>query len=78
MRKQEFIHLHALLAEVSNDFENCGRTIDLNSYTEQGVRPTSIHKSKTAHKNAVMLLANELTESLEATAEDRTVPTTAD
>ncbi|HKL30202.1 MAG TPA: UPF0058 family protein [Natrialbaceae archaeon] len=76
MRKQEFIHLHALLAEVTTDFQDCGRSIELEAYREQGVRPTSIHKSKTAHKEAVMTLAGELVENLEA--DNRTVRTTAD
>lgn len=78
MRKQEFIHLHALLAEVTTDFQACGRSIELDAYREHGVRPTSIHKSKTDHKEAVMTLAGELVENLEADAENRTVRTTAD
>jgi hypothetical protein len=78
MRKQEFIHLHGLLAEVSSDFQESGRSIELDAYRRQGTRPTSIHKSKTAHKDAVMTLAGELVENLEADADDRTVRTTAD
>jgi hypothetical protein len=78
MRKQEFIHLHALLGQVSKEFQDRGREIELDAYTAQSVRPTSIHKSKTAHKEAVMTLATELVEDLEAESENRTVTTTAD
>ncbi|MFQ3295970.1 MAG: hypothetical protein ACI8VE_003063 [Natrialbaceae archaeon] len=78
MRKQEFIHLHALLAEVSTEFREDGQSIELETYLDQSVRPTSIHRSKTAHKDAVMTLAGELVENLEAEPEHRTVPTKAD
>lgn len=78
MRKQEFIHLHGLLAEVTSEFRNRGRSIEFDAYHEQGTRPTSIHKSKTAHKKAVMTLADELVQNLEAEHENRTVTTTAD
>ena len=54
MKKQELIHLHGLLAEVE---EQCSAwhdgDIDLTAYENMGVRPTSIHKSKTDHKAAV-------------------------
>ncbi|MFT4891796.1 MAG: hypothetical protein ACI9YT_002731 [Halobacteriales archaeon] len=78
MRKQEFIHLHGLLAQVSSDFRDSDRSIELDAYHEQGTRPTSIHKSKTAHKEAVMTLADELVQNLEAEQESRTLATTAD
>lgn len=78
MRKQEFIHLHALLAEVSTEFQADGQSIELEAYLDQSVRPTSIHRSKTAHKDAVMTLAGELVADLEAAPDHRTVPKTAD
>lgn len=77
MRKQEYIHLHALLAEVSTDVQENGTDITLDSYESQGVRPSSIHRSKTDHKEAVQALATCLTESMDETADDR-VAVTAD
>ena len=62
MKKQELIHLHGLLAEVSNHYEqNADDTADLEEYESLGVRPTSIHKSKTDHKAAVFALAMGIT-----------------
>jgi hypothetical protein len=81
MKKQELIHLHGLLAEVGNHYEaSTGETPTLEEYERMGVRPTSIHKSKTDHKAAVFALAdgltNEIVEEEEETAE--TVPAQAD
>jgi len=77
MRKQEYIHLHALLAEVSTDVQENGTEVTLDSYESLGVRPSSIHKSKTDHKEAVQALATCLTEGMEETADER-VAVTAD
>jgi hypothetical protein len=74
MKKQELIHLHGLLAEVE---KQCSAwhddEIDLTAYEKKGVRPTSIHKSKTDHKAAVFKLADGITTSLE-TSEERVAP----
>ena len=63
MKKQELIHLHGLLAEVSNqcaEWTDC--PVDLSEYEGLGIRPTSIHKSKTDHKTAVFALAGGITD----------------
>ncbi len=66
MKKQELIHLHGLLAQVQNHYEEqTGGTIDHEDYTALGVQPTSIHKSKTDHKAAVFALANDITTEME-------------
>lgn len=78
MKKQELIHLHGLLAEVSTDVEEYhGTPLDLSEYEDLGVRPTSIHKSKTDHKTAVFALARGITEDMGEDVEER-VPATAD
>ena len=78
MKKQELIHLHGLLAEVSNHCEMVDDvTIDLEEYHELGVKPTSIHKSKTDHKDAVFAIATGITSHLDAD-EREAVPTSAD
>jgi len=66
MKKQELIHLHGLLSEVRAEYEgDGGPEIDLSDYEEFGVQPTSIHRSKTDHKQAVFELVDGLTDSLD-------------
>ena len=66
MKKQELIHLHGLLAEVRTHYEELAdTTVDHDEYTALGVRPTSIHKSKTDHKAAVFALADGLTDEMD-------------
>ncbi|PSP93081.1 metal-binding protein [Halobacteriales archaeon QS_4_62_28] len=70
MKKQELIHLHGLLAQVQNHYEQeTGDTVNHDRYTELGVQPTSIHKSKTDHKAAVFALSKGITS--EMTAEEK-------
>jgi len=78
MKKQELIHLHGLLAEVTShceEYENT--TVDLNDYHNLGIRPTSIHQSKTDHKAAVFALADGITGTI-TTTDAETVPASAD
>ncbi|WP_435358504.1 UPF0058 family protein [Haloarchaeobius sp. DFWS5] len=79
MKKQELIHLHGLLAEVSNHYDT--RTegdLALDEYESLGIRPTSIHKSKTDHKAAVFALATGITSDMDGTETEETVPVSAD
>ena len=65
MKKQELIHLHGLLAEVPTYCkENYGVSFDVHEYEDQKIRPTSIHQSKTDHKNAVFSLARGICATL--------------
>jgi hypothetical protein len=78
MKKQELIHLHGLLAEVSNHFEQrIDEPLDCTAYENQEVRPTSIHKSKTEHKEAVFDLVRGITGAIDEEAEEP-VPAAAD
>jgi hypothetical protein len=78
MKKQELIHLHNLLAQVQEHYEaDTGATVDHDEYAELGVKPTSIHKSKTDHKSAVFALADELTDDM-ATESDEPLTLAAD
>ncbi len=74
MKKQELIHLHGLLAEVSNYYEERSGAIDLSQYEELNVRPTSIHKSKTEHKRAVFALATGITTDVEPAEAEAVAP----
>ncbi|MFB6070421.1 MAG: UPF0058 family protein [Halanaeroarchaeum sp.] len=79
MKKQELIHLHGLLAEVGNYYEEkTPNDLDLDEYESLGVRPTSIHKSKTDHKTAVFALANGITTTFEEPEGKETVAARAD
>ena len=79
MKKQELIHLHGLLAQVRDHYEqSLDTTVEHDRYTELGVKPTSIHKSKTDHKAAVFALADGITGELEGVAEADRVSAAAD
>ena len=78
MKKQELIHLHGLLAEVCEHYEQMADcSVEHTEYTELGVRPTSIHKSKTDHKAAVFALADGITDEMDRETE-APVPAAAD
>ncbi len=69
MRKQELIHLHGLLATV-REFceEDLGRTVEREHYSELPIQPTSIHKSKADHQEAVAALADDIVDGLDTEA----------
>ena len=75
MKKQELIHLHGLLAEVCDQCESWeDETFDLEDYRELGDRPTSIHKSKTDHKQAVFELVKGITAGMDEQEPERVAP----
>lgn len=78
MKKQELIHLHGLLAQVRTHYEHTMDTeVEPETYEGLGIRPTSIHKSKTQHKEAVFALATDITSEME-TEEKQPVSAAAD
>jgi len=78
MKKQELIHLHGLLAQVQNHYEEeTGNEVEHDEYTSVSVRPTSIHMSKDDHKDAVFALAAGITSELADEATEQ-VPAAAD
>jgi len=79
MKKQELIHLHGLLAEVSSQCEQwTDGSLTLENYHDQSVRPTSIHRSKTDHKAAVFALAADITIELDRDTAETPVSAAAD
>lgn len=93
MKKQELIHLHALMTEGMNYVEEAYREEfgsdepfpeayeeKVEDYESLSVRPTSIHKSKIDHKQAVFAAADAVTtfteeyESLAAEHEESSSP----
>lgn len=78
MKKQELIHLHGLLSEVRDRHENrTDAPLDLSSYESVDTHPTSIHHSKTDHKEAVIALADGLASEMD-NEDVTTVPASAD
>jgi len=78
MKKQELIHLHGLLAQVQTHYEKeSGNSVEHDEYADLGVKPTSIHKSKTDHKAAVFALVKGISSEM-ATEEKEPVSATAD
>lgn len=65
MKKNQFIHLHGLLAQVANHVEDETGENPIDEYAELGTEPTSIHRSKDDHKEAVMTLLEDITNSIE-------------
>jgi hypothetical protein len=79
MKKQELIHLHGLLAEVCDHYEQLAEVdVSHERYDEMGIRPTSIHKSKTDHKAAVFALADGITGEMEEAEAEPTISAAAD
>jgi hypothetical protein len=78
MKKQELIHLHGLLAEVRKRYaDRTNGSPDLSTYESLSTRPTSIHHSKTDHKEAIITLSDELASEMDHDG-TTTVPASAD
>ena len=58
MKRQELVHVHALLWEVRDYLETAGlvSTDAFRSYDAQSVRPPHVHRHKTDHQRAISLL----------------------
>lgn len=79
MRKQEYIHLHALLKVTSYHLIiHEGMTPEqISAYQQLNVRPTSVQQSKQQHHQAVMTLVTAIgtwVEESPHTEEDVPVP----
>lgn len=66
MRKEQAIHIHALLIEVTRQLdEHEGVTVEIQSaYDALDVRPSSVHKPKQKHYDAISILGNSIERSL--------------
>jgi hypothetical protein len=65
MKKQELIHIHGLLVEIQSHYEmESGCSTDYPEYERLGVNPTSIHRSKTAHEEAIFAFLDGLTDAM--------------
>ncbi len=61
MQKEELIQIHYLILQIKNELE---KIFKLNGafeeYEKLGVLPHHVHKSKSAHKKAILTLARDL------------------
>jgi hypothetical protein len=66
MRKQESVHLHALLVEVAKEFDQRQGvpSPDRSAYRDLEVTPSQAHRSKETHEEAVLVLAGAIVRSL--------------
>lgn len=64
MKKQELLHMHALLVEVADHVTPTGSATDIAAYQAAPVRPTSLHRPKADHEDAVMTLAHAITDEI--------------
>lgn len=71
MRKQESVHLHALLLAVARHLEERGETppVDRSPYHDLEVGPSSVHRAKETHEEAVLVLSRAIQRSLDQSAE---------
>jgi hypothetical protein len=67
MRKQESVHLHALLVAVADHLgERPGApSPDTSAYVDLGVGPSGVHHSKADHEEAILVLAAAIDGSLQ-------------
>jgi len=68
MHKDELIHLHSLLVEIKEYFEE-QESVEgelFKDYEALGTSPVHIHKSKSEHKHAIFVLGEELAENMSA------------
>lgn len=72
MRKQELVHLHGVLVEVTRSLVEQGAVSAeiCNEYERLDVNANSIHAQKGDHREAVLLLATALGATLERPAEE--------
>ncbi|KAF5434491.1 hypothetical protein C5S35_14085 [Candidatus Methanophagaceae archaeon] len=60
MKKEELVHLHLLLAQLKKYCELEGVNCEFERYNELAITPFQVHRSKNDHKQAVLILGNEL------------------
>ncbi|MDY6775706.1 MAG: UPF0058 family protein [Halobacteria archaeon] len=61
MHKEDLIHLHELMADISEYFDDAEEGDEFfDDYTDLDVKPEDIHQSKSEHKQAIFVLGNEM------------------
>lgn len=71
MKKQSLIQVHALLVCVRRELDRSGEVHDgqFDDYDQFGVTPTSIHRRKDDHSEAIQLLLDGIHETADGQRE---------
>jgi len=61
VQKEELLHLHMLMVHIKKFYESTtGESIDTSRYVGLEVSPVHIHKNKKSHKEALLVLGEEI------------------
>ncbi len=65
VQKEELLHLHMLMVHIKKFYEtSTGESIDTTRYVGLEVSPVHIHKNKKSHKEALLVLGEEIVGSM--------------
>ncbi len=65
MQKEELLHLHMLMVHIKKYYETTtGEAVDTSRYVGLEVSPVHIHKNKKSHKEALLVLGEEIVGSM--------------
>lgn len=65
MQKEELLHLHMLMVHIKKFYETTtGESVDASRYVGLEVSPVHIHKNKKSHKEALLVLGEEIVGSM--------------
>jgi hypothetical protein len=65
VQKEELLHLHMLMVHIKKFYETTtGESIDTSRYVGLEVSPVHIHKNKKSHKEALLVLGEEIVGSM--------------
>ena len=61
MQKEELLHLHMLMVHIKKYYEHIsGESVPTDRYDALDVSPVHIHKNKKSHKDALLMLGDEV------------------
>ncbi|MBN1167271.1 MAG: UPF0058 family protein [Methanospirillaceae archaeon] len=65
MQKEELLHLHMLFIHVKKYYETITHEeIETSRYNDLKISPVHIHKNKRSHKEALLVLSEEITDHI--------------
>lgn len=65
VQKEELLHLHMLMVHIKKFYETTtGESVDTSRYVGLEVSPVHIHKNKKSHKEALLILGEEIVGSM--------------
>lgn len=67
MQKEELLHLHMLMVHIKKYFEHIsGESVTTQRYEALDVSPVHIHKNKKLHKDALLILGDEIVSQVQS------------